>query len=131
MRGDGLSPDWAPSPKDYQPADFDEPRADYYWAITRARTRTDIKRLENTKVDQGFADVVTRLASGGEQGRDALRAVVDYTDDPEEKASVIEAARAWLYPYDCLPNEFRGWLSTQARAYPAVAQTLRLIERAS
>jgi hypothetical protein len=126
---DDFSEDWVPGLEDYELVDFDEPRADYYWAVQRARSREAYKRLQHTKVDQGWADVTTRLVMGGEVGQQALRAVVEYTSDPNEKAEVIEFARDWLYPYDRLPTDFGAWLEAQGRAHPAVAETLRLIER--
>ncbi len=116
-----------PGLQDYERVEFNEPRADYYWTILRARTRDDVKRLEHTKVDQGFADVVSRLAVGDDQGRAALRAVVEYTADPEEKAEALDSVRFWLYPYGRHPDDFQTWLQTQAGEFPTVAQTLRAI----
>ncbi|GAB2678811.1 hypothetical protein [Thalassiella azotivora] len=131
MSGDELSDDGVPILEDHLPVVFDDPRADYFWAVERARDRASFKRLQHIRVEQGHADVLGRLVDGGPDGRAALRAVVEYTSDPEEKAAVIEHVRDWLYPYDDLPGDFRVWLTAQARAHPTVAETLRLIERYS
>ena len=99
-----------------------------FWRIQRATTREEYKALEHTEVMQAYADVLYACAVGGDEGRRALRAVVEATDDGDERLSVIEHCRHWVVPVD-EGSEFGGWLLGVAREIDGGQELLELMER--